>query len=82
MRAKFNVTTVGRLTSLIMRNSWKSVEGGLTSLERRKLEALAMVGGGEEGGKEGGRDGREGGSSIVNVLKNKDYAVRQLTSCT
>ena len=37
------MSSVGRLSSLIMRNGWKLVEGALTPLERTKIEALAMV---------------------------------------
>lgn len=42
-RTKFNTWSTSRLVALLMRNTWKVAEEPFTHMQRKSLEALAMV---------------------------------------
>ena len=60
-RGKFSAWSVGKLSSLLMRHTWRTSEELITPLHRLRLEAMTTVsrermteGGGSEGGGKGG----------------------------
>ena len=62
-RGKFSAWSVGKLSSLLMRHTWRTSEEPITLLHRLRLEAMTTVGRerGENDGGGGGKGGGEGG---------------------
>ncbi len=44
-RNRFTTTVVNKLVAMLMKNSWKAVDEGLSPLKRLSVESLAMVNG-------------------------------------